>query len=54
MTIPDIAIIPKRCDKCRRRFWLEPMVQYYRIVGIGGELVKYTVCSRCAAKKKGG
>ena len=52
MTIPQINLLPKRCDKCKRRFWLEPFEEYTKIVGLFGEQMKVTVCGRCQEKER--
>ena len=44
------AIIPKRCDKCNRLFWLEPYNIFGRAIGIGGYSIEYIECKNCAKK----
>lgn len=41
------AIIPKRCDECRRLFWMEPYYTTYKEVGIGHTDLKQTRCKKC-------
>lgn len=45
-----IAILPKRCDKCHRKFWLEPYNIFGRAVGIGGYSIEYIECKKCEDK----
>lgn len=45
------AFIPKRCDDCRRLFWLEPYYTYTRFVGIGQVALKQTMCLECKHRK---
>ena len=42
-----VAIIPKRCDKCNRLFWLEPYDIYYKMVGCFGYSLKHIKCIEC-------
>jgi len=42
-----IAIIPKRCDKCNRLFWLETYDIYYKIVGVECYSLKQIKCREC-------
>ena len=46
-THDGVAIIPKRCDKCNRLFWLEPYDVYYKTVGIGCCTLKMIKCIEC-------
>lgn len=48
-----VAIIPKRCDRCNRLFWLEPYNIYYKEVGIGHYSLKQTECRECMNKNEG-
>ena len=48
-----IAIVPKRCDKCNRLFWLESYDIYYKTVGIGDYSFKQIKCLECIEKDKG-
>ena len=41
------AIIPKRCDKCNRLFWLEQYDIYYKEVGIEHYSLKQIECKEC-------
>lgn len=45
------AIIPKRCDKCNRLFWLEEYDIYYREVGIQRYSLRQIECRECMANK---
>lgn len=45
-----VAIIPKRCDKCNRLFWLEPYNTYYKIVGIDLYSLNQIECKNCIDK----
>ena len=47
-----VAILPKRCDKCNRLFWLEPYNIFYKTVGIGDYSIKQIECKNCAESKK--
>ena len=42
-----IAIIPKRCDKCNRLFWLEPYDVFYKMVGVEYYSLKRIKCIEC-------
>lgn len=42
-----LAIIPKRCDKCNRLFWLESYSIYYKEVGIESYSLKQIKCMEC-------
>ena len=42
------AIIPKRCDRCNRLFWLEPYKIYYNVFGVGCYFLKQIECKKCA------
>lgn len=42
-----VAIIPKRCDKCNRLFWLELYDVYYKTVGIEQYSLKQIKCREC-------
>lgn len=57
MTIRPYAILPKRCDKCFRRFWMEPYETFVCFVGIEHRDLKCVKCKRCIEKEneiKGG
>lgn len=45
-----VAILPKRCNKCNRLFWLEPYNIYFQIAGIDGPL-NFIECKNCIDKK---
>lgn len=40
------AVLPKRCDKCNRLFWLEPYDIYYKEVGIEHYSLKQIKCGK--------
>lgn len=42
-----VAIIPKRCDKCNRLFWLEGYNVFYKMVGVGFYSLKRIKCKKC-------
>lgn len=46
------AIIPKRCNKCNRLFWLESYNIYYKGVGIGNYSLKQIKCRECIAREE--
>lgn len=46
-----IAILPKRCDKCNRLFWLEPYNIIYKHVLIGISPIKYIKCIECIERE---
>ena len=46
------AIIPKRCDKCNRLFWLEPYNIFYKTVGIEEYSLKQIECKNCICKRE--
>ena len=51
-----VAILPKRCSRCNRLFWLEPYNVYYMEVGVGRvsfERVKCSECVKAEQKEKG-
>jgi len=50
-THDGIAILPKRCDKCNRLFWLEPYNIFGRAIGIGGYTIRYIECKKCERMK---
>lgn len=41
------AIVPKRCNRCNRLFWLEPYNIHYKMVGIGCQSVIEVECKIC-------
>ena len=43
-----VAIIPKRCDKCNRLFWLEGYNVFYKTVGVESFSLKQIECKKCA------
>ncbi len=45
-----VAILPKRCDKCNRLFWLEPYNIFYKTVGIEEYPLKQIECKNCIGK----
>ena len=45
-----VAILPKRCDRCNRLFWLEQYNVYYKEVGIGHYSLKQIECQNCIGK----
>ena len=47
-----VAILPKRCDRCNRLFWLEPYNTFYKLVGIDGFPLKHIKCKDCIDKEK--
>lgn len=47
------AIIPKRCNKCNRLFWLEPFDIYFKEVGIEHRLLRQIRCKECDEKVDG-
>lgn len=42
-----VAIIPKRCDKCNRLFWLEPYNISYKTVGVDSHSLELIECKKC-------
>lgn len=46
-----MAILPKRCDKCNRLFWLEPYNTYYKTVLIGFGDIKFIKCIECIERE---
>lgn len=49
------AVLPKRCDRCNRLFWLEPYDIYYKEVGIEHYPIRHIKCSKhYGAKMDGG
>lgn len=47
-----LAIIPRRCNKCNRLFWLESYDIYFQEVGIGTYSIKQIKCKECIRKKR--
>ena len=45
-----VAILPKRCNKCNRLFWLEPYNVYYKEVGIEHYSLKQIECKNHISK----
>ena len=41
------AILPKRCDRCNRLFWLESYNIFYKTVGIESYSLKQIECKNC-------
>ena len=39
-----VAILPKRCNKCNRLFWLEP---YYKYQKVDFAFLRYVDCIEC-------
>ena len=42
------ALLPKKCDKCRRTFILEPYNIYYKQVGIDNFDLPQIYCRECS------
>ena len=47
-----VAIIPKRCNKCNRLFWLELYNVYYKEVGIEHYSLKQIECKNCITESE--
>ena len=47
-----MAILPKRCDKCNRLFWLEPYNIFHEFVGIEGYPLKQIECKNCIKNER--
>ena len=45
-----MAILPKRCNRCNRLFWLEPYNIFYKTVGLGFYSLKQIECKNCIRK----
>lgn len=45
-----VAIIPKRCDRCNRLFWLEPYNVTFKTVGIESISLPLIECKNCIVK----
>ena len=45
-----VAILPKRCDRCNRLFWLESYNIFYKTVGIESYSLKQIECKNCIDK----
>lgn len=41
------AVVPKRCNRCNRLFWLEPYNIHYKTVGIGCQSIIEVECKFC-------
>ena len=46
------AIIPQRCDICKRKFWLEPYDIFYRDIGIFCHSYEIVKCKKCIEKSE--
>lgn len=42
-----VAILPKRCDKCNRLFWLEGYNIHYKTVGVESYSLEQIKCKKC-------
>ena len=49
-THDGLAILPKRCNRCNRLFWLEQYNVYYKEVGIEHYSLKQIECLICEGK----
>ena len=49
-----MAILPKRCNKCNRLFWLEPYNIFYKCVGVGIDCysLKKIKCINCIIEEE--
>ena len=47
-----VAIIPKRCDRCNRLFWLEPYNVTFKTVGIESISLPLIECRECMNQKE--
>ena len=47
-----VSILPKRCDRCNRLFWLESYNIFYKTVGIGSISLKQIECKNCIDKNR--
>ena len=47
------SILPKRCNKCNRLFWLESYDVYYKEVGVQHYSLKQVKCLECINHDKG-
>ena len=47
-----VAILPKRCNKCNRLFWLEPYNIFYKCVGIEWYSIKRIKCINCISEEE--
>lgn len=46
-----VAILPKRCDKCNRLFWLEPYNIFYRFTNLFCDSIECIECKKCEDKR---
>lgn len=46
-----IAILPKRCDKCNRLFWLESYNVFNRFTNQFGDSIECIECKECESKR---
>lgn len=46
----EVAILPKRCSRCNRLFWLESYNIFYKTVGIESYSLKQIECKECISK----
>lgn len=46
-----VSILPKRCDRCNRLFWLEPYNIFYKTVGIEEYSLKQIECKNCISRE---
>ena len=47
-----VAILPKRCNKCNRLFWLESYNVFHILVGIENYPLKQIKCKNCISEDK--
>ena len=45
-----VAILPKRCNRCNRLFWLEPYNKFCKTVGVGLYSLDLIECKNCMDK----
>lgn len=45
-----VAIIPKRCDRCNRLFWLEPYNVTFKPIGVESISLPLIECINCIDK----
>ena len=47
-----MAILPKRCNKCNRLFWLEPYNVFYKFAGIEQYPLECVECINCISEEE--
>lgn len=52
MRYDKFALLPKRCYRCNRLFWLEPYNVYERDIAPSVSILKMIICEECLKEKE--